>query len=342
MLIIQKRRFVSCVILLIFSFSIIIILPTSYADSTISLDYFKKYQQWAKDVIEIYKNWGIELQEKNLKLNHDVTELTNKNKKLQSEIKNQQAKYVNEYKHSTSLERDYDKLVDDYNFLVNNHNSLIDNTKELDEWVKSEEKKPKTTIYNGTVNFEFYDSKENYYNWAVPIETYENYVTLERDLQYFDLRYPSGKIETHEDFTIFVEGDMFKDVIDVLYENSKDDYDFLKEVWYVTSNFSTYGYDIGEYPRYAIETFVRGQGDCEDTSILLSEMLRSSKYTKNWTIQLVYMDADNESNPKNINHIAVYVSNGDWGQVIETTSGSKEYGLEAYDNTDLQSWGFDV
>ncbi len=135
---------------------------------------------------------------------------------------------------------------------------------------------------------------------------------------------------------------MFEDVIDDLYNNSEDDYDFLKEVWHVTSNFSTYQLDIGEYPRFVVETFVRGSGDCEDTSILLAEMLRSSKHTKDWTIQLVYLDGDNPAEPQEVSHIAVYVSNGEWGRTIETTASSKEYGLEAYDSITIHGWSFDV
>ena len=71
-------------------------------------------------------------------------------------------------------------------------------------------------------------------------------------------------------------------------------------------------------------------------------MLRSSSHTKDWTIQLVYLDADNPTNPQTVNHVAVYVSNGDWRTFVETTAGTKEWGLEAYDNTSIRGWYYDV
>jgi len=204
--------------------------------------------------------------------------------------------------------------------------------------------KPKTTIIGGEIFWNFSDSKGNNYNWSMPVETYENYVKFERyndQLHFYnDVTDESIVVIDH---TKYVIGNNFEKIIDNVYNNSIDDADFLKEVWYVVSNFSTYELDIGEYPRFALETFSRGSGDCEDTAILLAEMLRSSKNTKDWKIQLVYFDADNPQNPINVNHVAVYVSNGDWGMLVETTSDTQNYGLTAWNEYDyISGWYYDV
>ena len=177
----------------------------------------------------------------------------------------------------------------------------------------------------------------------MPVTTYENYVKYDRYSDTVRLHISSiDKTYTMKDMTVYVDGNDFSKIIDNVYENSSNDYDFLKESWYVVSNFSTYESDIGEYPRFPLETFSRGSGDCEDTSILLAEMLRSSKHTKDWTIQLVYLDADNPTNPQTVNHVLVYVSNGDWRTYVETTAGSKDWGLEAYIDTNIRGWYYDV
>jgi len=81
-----------------------------------------------------------------------------------------------------------------------------------------------------------------------------------------------------------------------------------------------YSPDIGEHPRYAIETLTRGGGDCEDTVILMADMLRSSKYTEDWIIQMVYFDSVSPNNPKKVDHVALAVDTGEKCGILETTS----------------------
>ena len=49
-------------------------------------------------------------------------------------------------------------------------------------------------------------------------------------------------------------------------------------------------------------------GDCEDLAILIADILVSSKCTKDWTIQYVYMDADNPTSANDLNHVILYVN----------------------------------
>jgi len=61
---------------------------------------------------------------------------------------------------------------------------------------------------------------------------------------------------------------------------------------------TTFSEDIGEYPRYALETLTRKGGDCEDLVIRMAYMLRSSLHTRNWEIQMIHFDSKNPTNPQ--------------------------------------------
>ena len=109
-------------------------------------------------------------------------------------------------------------------------------------------------------------------------------------------------------------------------------YHIIYEIWYIVSQLTMYSPDIGEHPRYAIETLTRGGGDCEDTAILMADMLRSSKYTEDWIIQMVYFDSVSPNNPKKVDHVALVVDTGEKCGILETT---------AKDVVDLITWDVD-
>ena len=98
------------------------------------------------------------------------------------------------------------------------------------------------------------------------------------------------------DYTDFVTGE-FSSVIDgnLLYERSYSDEDFLFEVWYVVDQLTEYAVDESYFTegRFGIETLIRGGGDCEDLTILIADIIRSTKYTRNWEIALIILDSDN-------------------------------------------------
>lgn len=61
------------------------------------------------------------------------------------------------------------------------------------------------------------------------------------------------------------------------------DYDFLYETWNIVSQLMVYSEDIGETPRYPLETFLAGGGDCEDTAILFASMIIAAPV--DWDVQ---------------------------------------------------------
>lgn len=119
------------------------------------------------------------------------------------------------------------------------------------------------------------------------------------------------------DFTPFVDQTPFLSVIPELYAQAQDDEAFMLEVWNIVTQLAVYSSEIEETPRYPLETFLAGGGDCEDTAILFASMLKAAPV--DWKVGLVYMDAQNPENPQTINHLIVYVVRGDWLYLVDTT-----------------------
>ena len=227
----------------------------------VSDEFFEEYKQWANNEINKFQEYGYTLQEEN--------------KKLKNENKILQQKYNSKSSEVNALEGRLDSSLDQTQKFFN---ELKDRTY---EFLEKENLKPKTVIDDQKINWHFSDSKGNLYNWSMPIETYEGWIRATEPSETLRLRNTStGDIYTVRDHTKFVRTG-FVDVIDGVYDNSKNNVDFVKEVWYIVSQLTTYSYDIGDDPRWALETLSRGGGDCEDTAILIAEMLKSSKHTKN-------------------------------------------------------------
>jgi hypothetical protein len=196
-----------------------------------------------------------------------------------------------------------------------------------------------TVIENGKIKWKIFDSKGNQYNWSLPIQTYESYLQLSTyPIQI--IQYSDGRQHEIGEFSDYVETS-FANVIDDVYENSSSDSNFIYEIWYIVSQLTTYSLDIGEHPRYALETLTRGGGDCEDTAILMADMFKSSKHTKNWNIQMVYFDSDNPSDPQLVNHVALTVNTGEKFGILETTAKTID-DLTMWDVNSVVGWWNDI
>jgi len=149
----------------------------------------------------------------------------------------------------------------------------------------------------------------------------------ENSLQYINLTRDDGSAHLVMDFRPFIDSETFTNVIRTLYQESESDGEFIREVWNIVTQLNTYSTEIEETPRYPLETFLAGGGDCEDSSILLASMIKSAP--TNWDVQLVYMDADNPENPQEVNHVLVFVDTGKEKYFIETTN-----------NQEMQPYGY--
>jgi len=282
--------------------------------SGVSEEYFDEYKQWARNEIDKYEQYAISLQNEIGILRNDLQETEKKYDVLRNDYKslrNQYALQSLEIRSMKSASDEYVKEVEEF-------------YEGIEEYLTEESLKPKTTISEQKINWEVSDSKGNKYNWSMPIESYESFVRATEPQATLRLETDTGKIFTVRDHTKFVQTG-FKNVIDQVYDNSDNDADFVREVWYIVSQLTTYSYDIGEDPRWALKTLSRGGGDCEDTAILIAEMLKSSKHTNNWEINLVYFDAYNPDNPQTMNHVAVHVKDGNNDYIIESTAKENPY-----------------
>ena len=287
------------------------------------------------ETIEQYKDKETDYKSTINRLEQQSAYWENQNSKSLERIEQYKDKET-DYKSTISdLEYNYDDLAYDYDDLAYDYDEFYasfygDGTKFL------------TMIEDGTVVWDFVDSKENSYAWEMPMRSYEELVldgalaSLNSNKHQLSL---NGRTINMIQYEQFVVGG-FTETIDDLYHNSNSNSDFIWEVWWIVSQMTVYREDLDERSegRFALETFTRQGGDCEDLSILIADMLASSKYTKNWTIQLVLMDTDTPTDPRTINHMIVYVNDGVYDYYIEATG---DPSWDYYEDG-VSGWWFDV
>lgn len=253
------------------------------------------------------------------------------------------------YKENQQLEGDIAVLEKDVKYWKKKyevyHQNLLDLSDRFGEYLdevdqETQDSYPKTTLDDQTVTWEFYDSLDNFYVWTLPIESYESYIRATEPRDTVRLKMYDGDTVIVRDHTKFVR-ESFKDVIEEVYDSAGGDEEFIYSVWYIVSQLTTYSTDIGEDPRWAVETFTRGGGDCEDLAILIADMIKSSKHSKNWDIQFVYFDMDNPSRAKDVNHVAVTVDTGSLFYFIEPTAKTLDE-LNYWNEKGITGWYFDV
>ena len=287
-------------------------------------------QQRVQDEIEFQQKY-LEL-ENELKQEMELVERQKKMDEIQRWIEEQDTN-TNNKSLEEALEEQRRKL-DTTTFSQSLEDALANSQK------TSDTHKPKTVIDKEEVQWTLYDSRGNQYYWTMPITSYESLVKS----NYYptmNLELPSGKISRVGDFTQYVRTS-FSQVIDQIYDNTRSDEDFIYEVWYITSQLTVYSQDIGEDPRYALETLTRGGGDCEDTTILMADMIKSSSHTKNWKLQLVYFDSDNYRDPKTINHVALAIDMGDGVNLVFETTAKTNDGKNQWLGKPIYGYWFDV
>jgi hypothetical protein len=196
-----------------------------------------------------------------------------------------------------------------------------------------------TMLVGREIKWTFHDSKGNSYHWQMPIDTYRLIVESPQPQDMLHLKKNDGTTIIVRDHTKFVDNWSFRNVVDQVYANSKNDKDFLYELWYITSEMTTYTADIGEQPRWALETFTDAGGDCEGTAILIASMIKSSSHSKDWEVQMVFFDLDHPYKAENVNHVALYVKTKDFSTYVESTD--KKDGLNFWQGK-IAGWYIDT
>ena len=170
--------------------------------------------------------------------------------------------------------------------------------------------------------------------WTLDVDTYRYWIERAEPTDTVTLDTDNGPVK-FLDFTKYVYPSTFETVATSLYEISEDEWDFAKEAFNIATQMTVYSEDIGEDPRWPLETFTEGGGDCEDLAILYATLLKASPYP--YEVELVYMDADNPTDPQTVNHVIVTVSTDDWRVLSECTN---DEGFDYYER--VIGWYFDV
>ena len=266
--------------------------------------------------------------------------------KLDSEYDSLGKQYGELQQENSSLRMQNVELVDQNASLKSNQSFLqnkAENEKLHRESAEAElavaAKPPYTIVQGREIKWAFKDSEGNTYNWEMPIDSYRDVIESQEPSGQLQLQKDDDSIIVVRDHTKFVDSKSFEKVIDEVYENADSDRQFLYELWFITSQLTTYSTDIGEDPRWALETFTEAGGDCEDLVILIASMLKSSEHTGGWTIQMVYFDADDPSSRKDVDHVALYVKTDEFATFVESTD--KKDGL-GYWKGSISGWYFDL
>jgi len=138
-----------------------------------------------------------------------------------------------------------------------------------------------------------------------------------------------GGKSTSIDLRPYIVKDNFLNVPSDFYSRHADDESKIREVWNMVTQLCPYVGELKDTPRLPLETLLFGGGDCEDVAVLTASILRAM--SSSWTVQLVYMDLDNPTDFKNLNHVAVFVDTGTYKAFVESTQGSNMSPFQSVD-----------
>ena len=135
---------------------------------------------------------------------------------------------------------------------------------------------------------------------------------------FFTLSFKDGNNFQVIDYTEYVDSNTFKERITDVYDPKKSDEENIREIWNVAGQLTAYSFDLRGVPRHPLETLSEGGADCGGLSVLVASMLKA--VPKNWKVEIIYLDAYNPTNPKEMNHMIVHVDTGKYSTYIEATS----------------------
>jgi hypothetical protein len=195
---------------------------------------------------------------------------------------------------------------------------------------------PYVTISGRQVDWVWRTSTGAIKEWYLPLDTYRSYIKSYYPTQQLTITNSrTGTRNTITGFRPYVKPAVFTDVAPKFYREVGGDKAYLHEIWYLVTQLTTYTADIGEQPRWGVETLTEAGGDCEDFAILIATLLKAA--SPNYKLSLVYMDADHPTAPVNVNHCILYVEYGSTSEFIDGTckSESDPWGF-------VQGWYYEI
>jgi len=232
-----------------------------------------------------------------------------------------------------SLTEQYSRLLDNYSELESRYGKVW--TEQPATLAESEQSLtvPYTSISEGEVTWVWKDMDDHLHKWMLPLDSYRSWINTPKPYKTISLEC-NGSIYTMVDYRPYVHPDEFTEVIPSFYQQCNGGRRFVQEAFNLVSQLTVYSEDIGEVPRWPIETLTEGRGDCEDLSILLASLLKAAPYP--YKLSFVYIDTDNPTDPQYPNHVIVAVEDEDWRIFVEC-SGDK--GWDYY--KEVKGWFFE-
>jgi len=228
-----------------------------------------------------------------MQLSQKTSELTQRNSELTS-LRNQYNDLQSSYE---ELHDEYDELLVEYTDTQLKYNDALE---ELGQSLQV----PYTAIFGREITWAFGLLDGSTQKWTLDVDTYRYWIERPEPTDTVTLSTDTGPV-VMVDFTKYVYPETFEDVATSLYERSDDEWEFAKEAFNIVAQLTVYSEDIGEDPRWPLETFTEGGGDCEDLAILYATLLKAAPYP--YEVELVYMDADNPTDPEDVNHVMVFI-----------------------------------
>jgi len=168
---------------------------------------------------------------------------------------------------------------------------------------------PYTAISGREITWAWMDMDGDINKWTLTVDGYRGWIELPEPNETVLLKGDSTTFRM-VDFRPYVHTEGFSIVIPDLYQQCADEMVFAKEIFNLVTQLTVYSEDLGEVPRWPVETLTEAGGDCEDLAILFASLLKASPYP--YKLSLVYMDANNPADPVNPNHVIVWVEADDW------------------------------
>ncbi|MBI5944128.1 MAG: hypothetical protein HY864_07150 [Chloroflexi bacterium] len=247
------------------------------------------------------------------RLNNDFQSLKSTNTYLIYEYNNLDGKHK-------SLHTEYSQLAEKFDALAGDYDNLNDIAL----------KPPYIVVHDRKVDATFYDTDGQLISWVMPFSDFEydfengaktRSLVIDGNWQAREISRMDDSLLWVRDFSVFITPDAFQSVIPELYGKSSTPHEFIYRVWHMIGQLTHYASEELETPRYPLETMLAGGGDCEDLSILLASMIKAAPV--DWVVDLVYVDLDNIQDPKEPNHIVVYINTGEESFIVEATSDQK-------------------
>ncbi len=176
-----------------------------------------------------------------------------------------------------SLTEQYSRLLDNYSELESRYGKVW--TEQPAALAETEQSLtvPYTSISDGKIAWVWKDRDGNVHKWVLSLDSYRSWSNTPKPYKTVSLQC-NDSISTVLDYRPYVHPDEFTEVIPSLYQQFSGEREFVQEAFNLVSQLTVYSEDIGEVPRWPIETLTEGRGDCEDLTILLASLLKAAPY----------------------------------------------------------------